>query len=111
MRVTKAEIIESMYQKIGFSKKEATDVVEALFEIVKNTLERDQRLKISGFGNFLVKEKRARLGRNPHTGQPIQITPRKVLTFKPSQVLKTVLNPEEGGGGAETGASAKSAAS
>ncbi len=108
--MTKAEIIESIYQKIGFSKKEATDVVEALFEIVKNTLEKDQRLKVSGFGNFLVKEKRARLGRNPHTGQPIQITPRKVLTFKPSQVLKTILNPEEGGG-AETAASTKSAAS
>ncbi len=108
--MTKAEIIESIYQKIGFSKKEATDVVEALFEIVKNTLEKDQRLKVSGFGNFLVKEKRARLGRNPHTGQPIQITPRKVLTFKPSQVLKTILNPEEGGG-AEAAASAKSAAS
>ena len=97
--MTKADIIENIYQRVGFSKKEATDVVEAVFEIVKQTLETNERLKISGFGNFVVKEKRARLGRNPHTGQPIEITPRKVLTFKPSQVLKNILNEglEDGG--------------
>lgn len=94
--MTKADIIETIYQKVGFSKKEATDVVEAVFEIMKGTLESQERLKISGFGNFIVKEKRARKGRNPHTGQPIQITPRRVLTFKPSQVLKNILNPDEG---------------
>ncbi|MEW6777082.1 MAG: integration host factor subunit alpha [Bdellovibrionota bacterium] len=100
--MTKADIIESIYQKVGFSKKEATDVVEAVFEIMKQTLQTSNRLKVSGFGNFVVKEKRARLGRNPHTGEPIQITPRRVLTFKPSQVLKNALNPEHPRSGGTT---------
>lgn len=100
--MTKADIIESIYQKVGFSKKEATDVVEAVFEIMKQTLQTSNRLKVSGFGNFVVKEKRARLGRNPHTGEPIQITPRRVLTFKPSQVLKNALNPEHPRSGGAT---------
>ena len=90
--LTKAELIESIYEKIGFSKKEASDIVEMIFETLKTTLEKGEKVKISGFGNFVVRQKRPRVGRNPQTGQEIEITARRVLTFKPSQVLKAALN-------------------
>lgn len=90
--LTKAELIESIYEKIGFSKKEASDIVELVFDILKTTLEKGEKIKISGFGNFVVRQKRPRVGRNPQTGEEIEITARKVLTFKPSQVLKASLN-------------------
>ena len=69
MTMTKADIVERIYEKIGFSKKEATEVVESVFEIVKRCLERGQKVKIRGFGNFVVHEKRPRKGRNPQTGR------------------------------------------
>jgi integration host factor subunit alpha len=90
--MTKADIIEAVYEKIGFSKKEAADCVELVFETMKDTLGAGQKIKISGFGNFVVRSKRARVGRNPQTGQVITISERRVLTFKPSQVLKDSLN-------------------
>ena len=90
--MTKAEIIARIYEKVGFSKKEATDVVEATFEIIKESLEKGEKVKISGFGNFVVNAKRPRKGRNPQTGDEIVIAGRKVLTFKPSQILKKNLN-------------------
>ena len=90
--MTKADIIEEVYQKVGFSKKESADIVETVFDIIKETLEKSENVKISGFGSFVVRQKRARRGRNPQTGDEIEITPRKVLTFKPSLVLKEVLN-------------------
>lgn len=96
--MTKADIIERIYEKVGFSKagfskKEASDVVESIFEIVKARLEQGEKVKISGFGNFVVNQKRPRKGRNPQTGEEIVITGRKVLTFKASQVLKKTINP------------------
>ncbi len=90
--LTKADLIESIYEKVGFSKKEASDVVELIFETLKTTLEKGEKVKISGFGNFVVRQKRPRIGRNPQTCEEIEITARKVLTFKPSQVLKTTIN-------------------
>jgi len=66
--------------------------VETVFDTVKETLERGEKIKISGFGNFVVRPKRSRVGRNPQTGKVIMISERKVLTFKPSQVLKDALN-------------------
>jgi len=90
--MTKAEIIDRTYEKVGFSKKEATDVVEATFDIIKNHLEKGEKVKISGFGNFIVNSKSPRKGRNPQTGEEIIIAGRKVLTFKPSQILKQSLN-------------------
>ncbi len=93
--MTKAEIIEQVYTKIGFSKKESSDIVELVFDTIKETLEKGDKIKISGFGNFVVRNKRSRVGRNPQTGQSIEITARRVLTFRPSQVLKTALNPKE----------------
>lgn len=90
--LTKADLVDSVYQKLGFSKKEAQDIVELMFETIKQTLERGEKIKISGFGNFVVREKKARLGRNPQTGEEIEISARKVLTFKPSHLLKTSIN-------------------
>lgn len=92
MALTKAEIIESIYQKIGFSKKESADIVELVFDLIKDTLEQGEKIKISGFGNFVVRSKTSRVGRNPQTGEEITISARKVLTFRPSQVLKSRLN-------------------
>ena len=92
MNVTKADIIESVYEKVGFSKKEAAEIVEMVFDTIKETLERGEKIKISGFGNFVVRDKNARVGRNPQTGEEITISARRVLTFKPSQVLKNALN-------------------
>ena len=90
--MTKADIVARIYEKVGFSKKDATDVVEATFEIIKACLEKGDKVKLSGFGNFIVNTKRPRKGRNPQTGEEITIVGRKVLTFKASQILKKDLN-------------------
>lgn len=90
--MTKADIVETLYQKIGFSKKEAADLVELVFDTIKDTLSKGQKIKISGFGNFVIREKRSRVGRNPQTGESIQISARRVLTFRPSQVLRAEVN-------------------
>ena len=92
--MTKADIVEKIYEKVGFSKKESADLVEVVFDIIKSTLEKGDKIKIAGFANFVVKEKADRRGRNPQTGEEITISARKILTFKPSQVLKTTLNKE-----------------
>jgi len=90
--MTKADIIESVYANLKLSKKESTEIVELVLETVKNTLERGEKVKISGFGNFHVRQKKSRVGRNPQTGQEIEISARRVLTFRPSQILKNALN-------------------
>jgi integration host factor subunit alpha len=91
--MTKADIIENVYERVGgFSKKEAAQIVEAVFDIIKVTLEQGEKIKLSGFGNFVVRDKKSRIGRNPQTGDEITISARRVLTFKPSQVLKNALN-------------------
>jgi integration host factor subunit alpha len=94
MSYTKASIIDEICQKIGLPKKDSTDIVELLFDTMKVTLERGENLKISGFGSFTVRQKKSRLGRNPQTGQAMEITARKVVTFKPSQVLRDALNSD-----------------
>lgn len=94
--MTKAEIIENVYTKIGFSKKESSDIVELVFDTIKRTLQKGEKIKISGFGNFVVRQKRPRIGRNPQTGEEIEISARRVLTFRPSQVLKASLNVTQG---------------
>ncbi|TNE48387.1 MAG: integration host factor subunit alpha [Deltaproteobacteria bacterium] len=90
--VTKADLIDGVHHNVGFSKKEAADMVDLFFDTIKETLEYGEKLKVSGFGNFVVRSKRERIGRNPQTGEAIKISARKVLTFKPSQVLKNALN-------------------
>lgn len=93
--MTKADIIEKVYQKIGFSKKEASELVEMVFDQLKDVLCNGEKVKISGFGNFIPRVKKERIGRNPKTGDQITISARRVLTFRSSQVLKALLNGED----------------
>lgn len=90
--MTKADLVEIIYEKVGLSKKEAKDIVEAVFKILKDSLNNGEKIKISGFGNFSVRVKRPRRGRNPQTGDDIEISARRVLTFKASQILKDYIN-------------------
>lgn len=92
MALTKADIVESLFQKVGVSKKDAADLVELVFDQLKNSLANGRKVKISGFGNFVIREKSPRMGRNPQTGERIEISARRVLTFKPSQVLRSQVN-------------------
>lgn len=90
--MTKIDIIKNVNEKLGFSKKDSTSIVESVFEIIKDSLAQGEKIKISGFGNFVVKEKKSRRGRNPQTGEEIEISSRRVLNFKASQVLRKALN-------------------
>ena len=92
MTLTKAELIDSVYEKVGFSKKEAADLVELVFETMKEELCKGGSIKISGFGKFRVREKKSRMGRNPQTGEAMVISARKVLTFTPSRILRDGIN-------------------
>ena len=92
MTPTKAELIDSVYEKVGFSKKEAADLVELVFESMKEELCKGGNIKISGFGKFRVRGKKARMGRNPQTGEAMVISARKVLTFTPSRILRDGIN-------------------
>lgn len=92
MTLTKAELIDAVYEKVGFSKKEAADLVELVFESMKEELCKGGAIKISGFGKFRVRDKNSRMGRNPQTGQAMMISARKVLTFSPSRILRDGIN-------------------
>jgi integration host factor subunit alpha len=92
MTVTKAHIVENLFAKNIFTKTESAQIIETLFEIIKDTLEQSEEVLISGFGKFSVKEKNQRRGRNPQTGDPIILAPRKVVTFKCSGVLRERIN-------------------
>jgi integration host factor subunit alpha len=92
--MTKADIVEIIHQKIGFGRKESTQIVEQVFEIIQETLESGEKVKISGFGNFVVRQKRPRRGRNPKSGNEIVISARKVVTFKSGNVLRKALNQD-----------------
>jgi len=90
--MTKIDIVQNVYDRLGFSKKDSEKIVEAIFDVMKENLAHGEKVKISGFGSFVVNEKKARRGRNPQTGDEIEISARRVLAFKPSQVLKKALN-------------------
>ena len=90
--MVKIDIVDKICDKVGFSNKEVAKIVETVFDIIKETLQREDKILVSGFGNFVIRNKRARRGRNPKTGVDIKITPRRILTFKPSPVLKASLN-------------------
>jgi integration host factor subunit alpha len=92
--MTKSDIVVKIQATTGMTKKDATDVVECFFDTVKGILESGECLKIARFGNFEVKAKPARRGRNPQTGDEITIVPRQVLTFKASSILKQSINNE-----------------
>ncbi len=90
---TKADIAEAVYEKLGgFSKRESSSLVDDTFEILKGALANGEKVKISGFGNFVVRYKKPRIGRNPLTGEEITISARHVATFKASPVLKGQVN-------------------
>ena len=92
MAMTKKDLMELYYKQTGLSKKECVSAVESTFEVIKDELEKGNPVKISGFGKWTVKSKRERNGRNPQTGDRMTIDARKVVTFKPSLVLKDALN-------------------
>ncbi len=89
MALTKAEMAENLFEKLGVSKRDAKDLVEAFFEEVRRSLENGEQVKLSGFGNFDLRDKNQRPGRNPKTGEDIPITARRVVTFRPGQKLKS----------------------
>jgi integration host factor subunit alpha len=88
MTLTKAELADLLFEKVGLNKREAKDMVEAFFDEVRNALEEGNNVKLSGFGNFQLRDKPQRPGRNPKTGEAIPITARRVVTFHASQKLK-----------------------
>ena len=90
--MTKADLIDKIQAKTGKTRKESTELLETVLATMKNTLESGETLKIAGFGNFAVKQKKDRIGRNPQTGDAITIEARRVLTFKPSNLLRTAIN-------------------
>ena len=90
--MTKADLVDSIHANTGFTKDEAFVYLETILETIKKTLETAEDVKVTGFGSFVVKEKNSRKGRNPQTGEPITITARKILIFKPSPVLKNRIN-------------------
>jgi len=88
MALTKAEMAERLFDDLGLNKREAKELVEAFFEEIRFSLERGQQVKLSGFGNFDLRNKNQRPGRNPKTGEEIPISARRVVTFRPGQKLK-----------------------
>ncbi len=92
--MVKVDIVDKISEKAGLTNKEAANIVESVFDIIKETLQREDKILISGFGNFVARNKRARRGRNPKTRVDIEITPRRILRFKPSEELKDSLNKE-----------------
>lgn len=90
--MTKADIVEKIHTTTGLSKKDSAEMMESVFDIIKSTLESGENIKLSGFGSFVVNQKEARRGRNPQTGEAITIEARRVLTFKPSTILRQSIN-------------------
>ena len=89
MALTKAEMAEHLFEKLGMNKRDSKDLVESFFEEVREALESGEQVKLSGFGNFDLRQKNERPGRNPKTGEDIPIRARRVVTFRPGQKLKS----------------------
>ena len=98
MTLTKADLADLLYDKVGLNKREAIDMVEAFFEELRKALEQGDIVKLSGFGNFQLRDKPQRPGRNPKTGEEIPITKRRVVTFHASQKLKMLVEQNKGSG-------------
>lgn len=86
--LTKADMAEKLFEELGLNKREAKELVESLFDEIRESLQQDEQVKLSGFGNFDLRDKSERPGRNPKTGEEIPISARRVVTFKPGQKLK-----------------------
>ena len=89
--MTKADLADSIFEKVGLSKKEAQDIIEIIFDTLKQTFKEGESVKVPGFGTFIVRKKTARRGRNPKTGEDLEISPRKVISFRASNKLKMML--------------------
>jgi integration host factor subunit alpha len=96
MALTKAEMAEKLFEELGLNKREAKELVEIFFEELRDALERGEAIKLSGFGNFVLRDKNQRPGRNPKTGEEIPITARRVVTFRPGQKLKAKVESHAG---------------
>jgi integration host factor subunit alpha len=88
MALTKADMSERLFEELGLNKREAKELVDLMFEEIRHTLESGEQVKLSGFGNFDLRDKNQRPGRNPKTGEEIPISARRVVTFRPGQKLK-----------------------
>ncbi len=96
--LTKAAMADRLFDELGLNKREAKEIVELFFNEISDSLERNEQVKLSGFGNFDLREKGERPGRNPKTGEEIPITARRVVTFRPGQKLKTRVEAYAGPG-------------
>ena len=99
--LTKADMVEHLFEELGLNKREAKDLVVMFFEEVRDALETGRNVKLSGFGNFMLRDKTQRPGRNPKTGEEIPVTARRVVTFRPGQKLKQRVEEYAGSGNAE----------
>ena len=95
--LTRADLSEAVHRQIGLSRSESADLVKSVLDLISDTLVDGQSVKLSSFGTFMVRSKNGRVGRNPKTGEEVPITPRRVLVFRPSQVMKNVINGLEPG--------------
>jgi integration host factor subunit alpha len=90
--LTRADLTETLHRDIGLSRSESADMVNLVLDLVADELVKGNNVKLSSFGTFMLRDKRQRMGRNPKTGEEVPITPRRVLVFRPSQVMKNVVN-------------------
>jgi integration host factor subunit alpha len=98
MSLTKAELADQLFEEVGLNKREAKEFVDSFFEAIRDALERGENVKLSGFGNFQLREKNQRPGRNPKTGEEIPISARRVVTFRPGQKLRARVEAYVGSG-------------
>ncbi|MGV6858780.1 MAG: integration host factor subunit alpha [bacterium] len=98
MALTKADLAERLYEELGLNKRESKELVELFFEEIRTALQEGSNVKLSGFGNFILRDKSQRPGRNPKTGEEIPISARRVVTFRPGQKLKVRVEEYAGGG-------------
>jgi integration host factor subunit alpha len=101
--ITRADLCEAVYQKVGLSRTESATLVELVLKEITDCLERGETVKLSSFGSFVVRKKGQRIGRNPKTGKEVPISPRRVMVFKPSAILKQRINTGPDGGSSSIG--------
>ena len=106
--VTRVDLCEAVYQKVGLSRTESSAFVELVLKEITDCLEKGETVKLSSFGSFMVRKKARRLGRNPKTGIEVLISPRRVVVFKPSAIMKQQINSQPPGSGAVAGAETRS---
>jgi len=95
--LTRADLTEVLHREVGLSRTESADMVNSVLDLISEALVNGHSVKLSSFGTFMVRSKRQRMGRNPKTGEEVPITPRRVLVFRPSQIMKNIVNGEEPG--------------